>query len=132
MKKALDVESDAFGHALLDHLEGRAGHELIERSDGYIDVSAGTDTYFAEPSDEQRLVVEHAVGRILDVGCGAGRYALYLQVHGREVVGIDVLDTVSGGEGIDTLIGITSDIRDETIENIFNPNNPEFEWIDAT
>ncbi len=90
MKKALNVESDAFGHALLDHVECRAGHELIERSDGYIDVSAGTDTYFAEPSDEQRLVVEHSVGRILDVGCGAGRYALYLQEHGREVVGIDV------------------------------------------
>lgn len=90
MRKALDVERDAFGHALLDHLEGRAGHELIERSDGYIDVSAGTNTYFAEPSDAQRRVVEHAIGRVLDVGCGAGRYALYLQEQGREVVGIDV------------------------------------------
>jgi SAM-dependent methyltransferase len=90
MKRTLDIERDAFGHALLDHLEGRAGHELIERSDGYIAVSAGTDTYFAEPTDQQRRVAEHAVGRVLDVGCGAGRHALYLQEHGREVVGIDV------------------------------------------
>ena len=51
MTRALDIESDAFGHALLDHLDGCAGHELIERSDGYIAVSAGTETYFAEPSD---------------------------------------------------------------------------------
>jgi 2-polyprenyl-3-methyl-5-hydroxy-6-metoxy-1,4-benzoquinol methylase len=90
MKKALDIERDAFGHALLDHLEGRGAHELIERSDGYIDVSAGAQTYFAEPSGEQRLVVDQAVGRILDVGCGAGRFALYLQEQGHEVVGIDV------------------------------------------
>jgi len=90
MRRALDVEHDAFGHALLDHLEGRAAHELIERSDGYIDVSAGTDTYFAEPSGAQRLVLDRSVGRVLDVGCGAGRHALYLQARGREVVGIDV------------------------------------------
>jgi len=90
MRRALEIESDAFGHALLDHLDGCPGHELIERSDGYIAISAGTETYFAEPSDQQRLVVDHAVGRVLDVGCGAGRYALYLQRRGLQVIGIDV------------------------------------------
>jgi len=90
MKKAQGVESDAFGHALLDHLEGCADHELIERDDGYIAVSVGTETYFAEPSDQQREVVDRAAGRVLDVGCGAGRFALYLQERGHEVVGIDV------------------------------------------
>ena len=90
MRRALEVEGDAFGHALLDHLDGCAGHELIERSDGYIEISADTETYFAELSDQQRLVVDHAVGRVLDVGCGAGRYALYLQERGLQVIGIDV------------------------------------------
>lgn len=90
MSTGLDVANDAFGHALMDHLEGRPAHELIERSDGYIDVSAGTQTYFAEPTDQQVLVLEHAVGRVLDVGCGAGRHALFLQERKREVVGIDV------------------------------------------
>lgn len=90
MKTAHSIENDAFGHALLDHLEGRGGQELVERSDGYIALSAGAEAYFAEPSGQQRAVADHATGRVLDVGCGAGRYALYLQGRGLEVVGIDV------------------------------------------
>jgi SAM-dependent methyltransferase len=73
----------------MDHLEGRRGEELIERSDGYLDRSAGAETYFAEPTAEQAAVADRARGRVLDVGCGAGRYALYLQGKGLEVVAID-------------------------------------------
>ncbi len=90
MKRALEVESDAFGHMLMDYLEGRGGEELIERSDGHIALSASGETYFAEPSGLQRRIADRAAGRVLDVGCGAGRYALYLQERGLEVVGIDV------------------------------------------
>ena len=90
MKRALDPARDAFGRMLLDHLEGRHGHELIERGDGFIAISAGAETYFDVPSPEERAVADYAVGRVLDVGCGAGRFALYLQERGLEVVGIDV------------------------------------------
>jgi len=90
VKKAYDAENDAFGYMLQDYLEGRGGQELIERSDGFIAVSAGGETYFAEPTGPQRTVADRAAGRVLDVGCGAGRYALYLQERGLEVVGIDV------------------------------------------
>lgn len=89
MKQPLDREQDAFGHALLDHLEGRGGAELIERSDGYLDLSAGAAVYFAEPAEVQAALADRAVGRVLDVGCGAGRYALYLQERGYDVVAID-------------------------------------------
>lgn len=34
--------------------------------------------------------MEYVRGRVLDVGCGAGRHALYLQERGFEVLGIDV------------------------------------------
>jgi len=90
MKRAYDADNDAFGYMLQDYLEGRGGHELVERSDGFVAVSAGGETYFAEPTGHQRTVADRATGRVLDVGCGAGRYALYLQDRGLEVVGIDV------------------------------------------
>jgi 2-polyprenyl-3-methyl-5-hydroxy-6-metoxy-1,4-benzoquinol methylase len=86
----LTDQQDAFGHALLDHLEHGGGEEIVERSDGHIGLSAGAATYFAEPNEEQRRVVERARGRVLDIGCGAGRFALYLQARGHDVVGIDI------------------------------------------
>jgi SAM-dependent methyltransferase len=89
MRRPVDPRHDAFGQALYDHLEGRGGLELVERSDGHIDVSAGAEVYFAQPTGLQGLVVDRANGRVLDIGCGAGRYALYLQERGRDVVGID-------------------------------------------
>jgi SAM-dependent methyltransferase len=84
---------DAFGRTVLDHLEGRRAHEVIERSDGFIDVSAGPKAYF-EPFRRwipvERRAMRHVRGRVLDVGLGAGRVALHLQERGHEVVGIDI------------------------------------------
>jgi SAM-dependent methyltransferase len=85
---------DAFGHALLDHLEGRAGDELIERDDGFVAVaSRGLETYFAPVADwseHERKALALAEGRCLDIGCGAGRFVLALQSSGLDVVGIDI------------------------------------------
>jgi 2-polyprenyl-3-methyl-5-hydroxy-6-metoxy-1,4-benzoquinol methylase len=89
IRRPLEPEQDAFGHALWDHLEDRGGVEIIERSDGYLDVSADVGVYFTEPTGLQAEVADRAVGRVLDVGCGAGRYALFLEQRGREVVAID-------------------------------------------
>jgi SAM-dependent methyltransferase len=83
-------DEDAFGRALLDHLAGHDAAEIIERSDGFIGLSAGIATYFASPNDAQRAVLDRTQGRVLDVGCGAGRFALYLQERGHDVVGIDI------------------------------------------
>jgi SAM-dependent methyltransferase len=83
---------DAFGRTVLDHLEGRRAHEVIERSDGYVDVSGGPQAYF-EPFRRwlpvERRAMRFVRGRVLDVGVGAGRVALHLQERGHEVVGID-------------------------------------------
>ena len=83
---------DAFGRMLLDHLEGRHAAEVIERSDGYVDVPGGPKAYF-EPFRRwlavERKAMRFVRGRVLDVGVGAGRVALHLQERGHEVVGID-------------------------------------------
>jgi len=88
----LDEREDAFGRMLLDHLEGREAHEVVERSDGFVNVSGGPKAYF-EPLRRWLPVERRAMrlvrGRVLDVGVGAGRVALHLQERGHEGVGID-------------------------------------------
>ena len=85
---------DAYGHALRDYLRRRGkSREVIERDDGYVDVPLlGRELYFADytrwPVHHKRAM-RYARGRVLDVGCGGGRHALYLQKKGLEVLGID-------------------------------------------
>jgi len=84
---------DAFGELLRDHHAGEETYQIIERDDGWIGPSAGGEFYFApveEWTDLERRAMDHAEGRILDVGCGAGRHALYLQEEGHDVTGIDL------------------------------------------
>lgn len=84
---------DAYGHAMLDHLNGMGGLEIVERDDGYISCSGGPELYFMEYNDwqlyEQRAM-EYVSGRVLDIGCGPGRHSLYLQGSGLDVTGIDI------------------------------------------
>jgi SAM-dependent methyltransferase len=85
---------DAFGHMLLDYHNGdRSGREIVERDDGYFDVSGGPAAYFTEYRrwhPHERKAMHYAKGRVLDIGCGAGRHAIYLQGEGHDVTGIDV------------------------------------------
>lgn len=86
------AREDAFGRMLLDYLEGRKAHEIIERSDGSVDVAGGPRGYFAPFRrwlTVERRAMRFVRGRVLDVGVGAGRVALHLQERGHEVVGID-------------------------------------------
>ncbi len=84
---------DAFGQEILDHLSGDEATEIVERDDGYVDVSGGPGAYFA-PHEQwlpcEREAIRAARGRVLDIGCGAGRVSLYLQERGHDVMAIDV------------------------------------------
>lgn len=89
----LPDSKDAFGHAMLDYFHGKNAHEIIERDDGMFDYSGGPALYFSPPEEwpeiERQALDRYAHGRVLDIGSGAGRHALYLQDKGLEVVGVD-------------------------------------------
>jgi SAM-dependent methyltransferase len=87
----IDPKHDAFGQALKDNAAGKQAYEIIERDDGLIDVGR-TDYYtipFEEWSPADQTAIGYAKGRVLDVGCGAGRVTLYLQSQALECIGID-------------------------------------------
>jgi SAM-dependent methyltransferase len=85
-------EQDVFGRALMDWVLGGTTPEIAERDDGYLEAGAGYELYlssFADWSRAERQSIRHVRGRVLDVGCGAGRAIVELQRRGCEVVGLD-------------------------------------------
>jgi SAM-dependent methyltransferase len=85
---------DAYGHLLLDALDGAEPTEIIEREDGFIETErTGVGLYlapYAKWPSRQRRAMRYVRGRVLDVGCGGGRVALHLQKRGHDVVAIDL------------------------------------------
>ncbi|MHA7836801.1 MAG: class I SAM-dependent methyltransferase [bacterium] len=79
--------------ALMDHHRtGRARRVQAWRADG-VGFEIDTQEYFTLEgtlASLDRLAIERAQGRVLDVGAGAGRHALALQVRGLEVTAIDL------------------------------------------
>lgn len=85
-------ENDAYGQEIWAYLNGAKVQEIVERDDGFIDTSSGPDAYFKEFKDwsaQDKKTIKLVKGRVLDVGCGAGRNSLYLQKKGFDVIGID-------------------------------------------
>jgi SAM-dependent methyltransferase len=83
---------DVFGHALLDWAMGGTLPEVLEREDGFTQVGAGPDVYLSGVRNwpaAERKSIQYMRGRVMDVGCGAGRVALELQKRGVDVVGLD-------------------------------------------
>ncbi len=90
--KKLKSFQDAYGQEVWSHFKGERNFEIIEREDGYFDVSSGAPAYFAEYEDwpeHHKKVMKSVRGKVLDIGCGAGRHAIYLQGRGFDVTGID-------------------------------------------
>lgn len=84
---------DLFGKAILDYQTNNSPEDLItetniseadEMNVGYLFRS------FNEMPKLEKKALQLCKGRILDVGCGAGSHALYLQEKGFEVIAIDI------------------------------------------
>ena len=88
----LRPHQDAIGQFMQDYWQHGESLELVERDDGFIAASDAA-AYFASYRnwpDWEKRAIRLARGRVLDIGCGVGRHAIYLQERGHEVLGIDV------------------------------------------
>lgn len=114
---------DAFGRVLTRCWEAglREGvaFEVVERDDGYLGVIDAV-TYFASDgawSEPERWGCEQAVGRVLDVGCGAGRHAVAMSAGGCDVVGLDPSPgaaAVARARGVQVVEGTVDDLSSDT------------------
>lgn len=85
---------DAFGRAILDTLHGEQTGPVEYCREGDTE-DAFVERYFASPEewpDREHALLDGLTGRILDLGCGAGRHAIHLQERPGvdEVVAVDV------------------------------------------
>lgn len=74
------------------YYQGEEAELYIERDDGQKDKES-IHRYFSGYEDwpeYEKKALEHAEGRILDLGCGPGRHALWLQEKGFEIVAVDI------------------------------------------
>ena len=83
---------DAHGRLMYEFLKGREVYEIIERDDGFFGALAvaGYFSPYKKWSINHKRSMRYVSGRVLDIGCGAGRHSLYLQKKGFDVLGIDL------------------------------------------
>ena len=86
---------ELYAQAMLDFWMGKRVRVEFEREDGYRSFSA-IHSYFSTANQWPRMereAMKLVRGRVLDLGCGPGRHALYLQQRGHAVVGLDASPT---------------------------------------
>jgi len=90
----LEITWDVHGHTMWDAWKGRGSFDVVERDDGFIDTFDGSSylAEFDEWPEIERKAMGLVKGRVVDLGCGAGRVALHLHLQrkGFDVVGLDI------------------------------------------
>ena len=81
---------DIWGRLYRDHWSGEAHPHVFHRDDGKRDTVASAASYFAAPRGvTDRAALDALGGRVLDLGCGPGSYARFLEERGVSVVAVD-------------------------------------------
>jgi SAM-dependent methyltransferase len=85
--------NDLIGQALLDYQNNNYTDDLYtETNISEVDILPLPYLFrsFNAMPPLEKLALKTTVGKVLDVGCGAGSLSLYLQESGNEVTGIDI------------------------------------------
>jgi SAM-dependent methyltransferase len=89
----IQTMKDLFGKAILDYQTNNSPEDLITETSiseaDEMSVAYLFRSYAEMPKLEQKAL-QLAKGKVLDVGCGAGSHALYLQEKGFDVTAIDI------------------------------------------
>lgn len=106
---------------LRDHLRGEDGEAILEFDDGSSTSALAATVFFTsyeEWAEAEREALTDVRGRILDLGCGAGRHALHFQERGHEVVAVDISPgavEVARARGITDVRLLAAEEIDETL-----------------
>jgi SAM-dependent methyltransferase len=88
-----EEEYDALGQLFWDYFNHKNPFGITERNDGFIDLEDPRIWFskYKDWLDIEKKSMKYVNGtRVLDIGCGTGRHALYLQKEkGFDVLGID-------------------------------------------
>lgn len=120
---------DAFGETVLAHHAGLPTFAVMERDDGLV-TPHDPAMYFTGPEDWNAAeldVCERVTGTVLDLGCGAGRHALFLQEKGFDVVGVD---PSAGACEVSTARGVRQ-VRQLGLEDLANPDTLDGQKFDT-
>lgn len=84
---------DIFGQALFDYFKGEGKHKLWINNTYGAKEEMPLDVYFRtqdEMPDLELIAMNKCVGKVLDIGAGAGSHALILQELGLNVTAMDI------------------------------------------
>lgn len=116
---------DLFGKAILDFQTNNSPEDLVTETNISEADEMHVDYLFRSFKDMPKIekkALQLCKGRILDVGCGAGSHALYLQEKGFEVTAIDISENAIKACRLRGL-------KNTRVQNILDLENDTFDTI---